>query len=295
MPETDRTMAGKVCLVTGASAGIGAVTALGLARRGATVCLVGRSAERVAATARQIADQTGHSSVMPFVADLSAQAEVRRLAQEFSAQFPRLDVLVNNAGGMFLSRQESVDGIEMTFALNHLAYFLLTNLLLDRLKAAAPARILCVASDAHRFARRIHFDDLARRKRYGGFRIYGESKLANILFSFELARRLAGTAVTVNALHPGFVATSFFGRDHMKGPFGWLMKTSARLVAISPEQGAATSIYLATSPEVEGITGQYFEKQKPVTPSRAARDEEAARRLWEVSEEMTGIRSHARA
>ena len=153
MPDTDRTMAGKVCLVTGATAGIGAVTALALARRGATVCLVGRSAERVGATARQIVEQTGNSSVVPFLADLSAQAEVRRLAEEFRSQFPRLDVLVNNAGAMFLKRQESHDGIEMTFALNHLAYFLLTNLLLDRLRASAAARIICVASDAHRFVR----------------------------------------------------------------------------------------------------------------------------------------------
>ena len=171
---------------------------------------------------------------------------------------------------MFPKRQESHDGIEMTFALNHLAYFLLTNLLLDRLKAAAAARIICVASDAHRFAKAINFDDLARRKRYGGFRVYGESKLANILFSTELARRLAGTGVTANALHPGFVATSFFTGDRMKGPLARLMQIGARLVAINPEQGAATSIYLATAPEIEGTTGLYFEKQKPVTPSRAA-------------------------
>jgi NAD(P)-dependent dehydrogenase (short-subunit alcohol dehydrogenase family) len=289
MPETDRTMAGKVCLVTGATAGIGTVTALALARRGATVGLVGRSAERIGATARRITDQTGNVSVVPFLADLSAQAEVRRLAQEIGARFPRLDVLVNNAGAMFLERQESADGIEMTFALNHLAYFLLTNLLLDRLKAAGTARVVCVASDAHRFARGIDFDDLQRRKSYGGFRVYGESKLANILFSAELARRLAGTGVTVNALHPGFVATDFFARDHMKGPLGWFMKTSARLVAITPEQGAATSIFLATAPEVEGITGKYFEKQKQARPSRAVQDEAAARRLWQVSEALTGL------
>jgi len=289
MSNPDDTMAGKVCLVTGATAGIGAVTALALARRGATVGLVGRSAERVGATARRIADQTGNSSVVPFLADLSVQAEVHRVAEEIRARFPQLDVLVNNAGAMFLKRQESVDGIEMTFALNHLAYFLLTNLLLDRLKAAAAARIICVASDAHRFAKAIDFNDLARRKRYRGFRVYGESKLANILFSTELARRLAGTGVTANALHPGFVATNFFAGDRMKGPLGRLMQIGARLVAISPEQGAATSIYLATAPEVEGITGLYFEKQKPVTPSPAARDEAAARRLWKVSEEMTGL------
>jgi NAD(P)-dependent dehydrogenase (short-subunit alcohol dehydrogenase family) len=289
MPNTDDTMAGKVCLVTGATAGIGEVTARELARRGATVGLLGRSAERVGATARRIADQAGSSSVVPFLADLSVQAQVRRVAEEIRGRFPRLDVLVNNAGAMFLKRQESVDGIEMTFALNHLAYFLLTNLLLDRLKAAGAARIICVASDAHRMAKAIDFDDLPRRKHYGGWRVYGESKLANVLFSTELARRLAGTGVTANALHPGFVATNFFAGDSMKGPLGSLMQIGARLVAISPENGAATSIYLATAPEVEGMTGLYFKKRRPVIPSAAARDEAAARRLWQVSEEMTGL------
>jgi NAD(P)-dependent dehydrogenase (short-subunit alcohol dehydrogenase family) len=248
---------------------------------------VGRSRERSEATAQQIRDQTGNSSVQYLLADLSSQAEIRRLAGEIQGRYPQLHVLLNNAGGMFLSRRESVDGIEMTFALNHLAYFLLTNLLLDRLKAAGTARVICVASDAHRFARGIDFDDLQRRKRYRGFRVYAESKLANILFTSELARRLAGTGVAVNALHPGFVATSFFTRDHMKGPVGAFMKASARFFAIDPEQGAATSVYLATSPEVEGITGRYFERCRQVAPSRAALDEAAARRLWQISEEMT--------
>jgi NAD(P)-dependent dehydrogenase (short-subunit alcohol dehydrogenase family) len=177
----------------------------------------------------------------------------------------------------------------MTFALNHLAYFLLTNLLLESLRAAGTARVVSVASDAHRFASGIDFDDLQGRKHYGGMRAYSQSKLANILFSSELARRLAGTGITSNALHPGFVATGFFARDAMKGPLGHFMRISARLFAIRPEKGSATSIHLAAAPEVAGVTGQYFERQKPVVPSRAARDEVAARRLWQVSAEMTGL------
>jgi NAD(P)-dependent dehydrogenase (short-subunit alcohol dehydrogenase family) len=289
MGALDSTMSGKVCLVTGASGGIGAVTALALAQRGAAVGVVGRSAERTEAAARRITDRSGNRAVVPLVADLSVQAEVRRLAQEAGARFPRIDVLVNNAGAMFLSRQESADGIEMTFALNHLAYFLLTNLLLDHLKAAGNARVVCVASDAHRFARGLDFDDLQRRRRYRGFRVYGESKLANILFSAELARRLASTGITVNALHPGFVATGFFNGNNMKGPLGRFMQVSARLFAIGPDQGAATSIYLATAPEVAATTGKYFERRRQVSPSRAAQDEAAAARLWEMSETMTRL------
>jgi NAD(P)-dependent dehydrogenase (short-subunit alcohol dehydrogenase family) len=289
MPEPESTMAGKVCMVTGATAGIGAVTAEALARRGATVCLVGRSAERLGATARRIQEQTGNPALVPFRADLSAQADIRRLADEFRARFARLDVLVNNAGAMFLTRQESVDGIEMTWALNHLAYFLLTNLLLDRLEAAAPSRVLCVASDAHHWPSHIDFDDLQwRRRRYRGMWAYAESKLANVLFAFELARRLkeAGKGVTANALHPGFVASSFFKGSGMTGVMGWLMGLSARLLAISPERGAATSIYLATAADLGDVTGKYFEKQKPVRASEAARDEAAAHWLWEISEAM---------
>jgi NAD(P)-dependent dehydrogenase (short-subunit alcohol dehydrogenase family) len=292
MPEHDSSMAGKVCLVTGATAGIGAETAEALARRGATVCLVGRSAERLAATARRIQEQTGNPTVVPFRADLSAQADIRRLADEFRARCERLDVLVNNAGAMFLTRQESVDGIEMTWALNHLAYFLLTNLLLDRLEAAAPSRVICVASDAHHWPSYIDFDDLQwRRRRYRGMWAYAESKLANVLFTFELARRLkgAGKGVTANALHPGFVASRFFTSSGMTGVMGGLMRASAGLLAISPERGAATSIYLASAPDLGDVSGQYFEKQKPVRASEAARDEAAARRLWESSEEMTRL------
>ncbi|HEV3162544.1 MAG TPA: SDR family oxidoreductase [Isosphaeraceae bacterium] len=285
MAEPDQTMAGKVCLVTGATSGIGQVTARELARLGASVVVVGRSLQKCEATVSQIRQQTGHPRVDFLVADLSSQAEVRRLASEFLRKNTRLDVLVNNAGGMFMNQQESVDGIELTLALNHLAYFLLTNLLLERLKASAPARIVNVSSEAHRGVT-LDFDNLQAQGRYGGFRVYSQSKLANLLFTFELARRLEGTGVTVNALHPGFVATNIFAGN---GLLGWSVRRIASLIAMSPEQGAKTSIYLAASPEVEGVTGQYFAKQKRVAPSPASLDEAAARRLWEVSEQLTGL------
>jgi NAD(P)-dependent dehydrogenase (short-subunit alcohol dehydrogenase family) len=287
--DSEETMAGKVCLVTGSTSGIGTVTALALARRRATVGVVGRNADRTFAVAQRLQQESGNPAVIPFSADLSVQAEVRRLAAEVEARFPRLDVLVNNAGAMFLARQESRDEIEMTLALNHLAYFLLTNLLLERLRAAPAARVISVASDAHRWSWGIDFDDLQGRHRYGGFRAYAQSKLANVLFSAELARRLAGTTVTANALHPGFVATGFFSGTGMNRPLGRLMQLSARLFAIGPEDGAAMSIYLATAAAAGGSTGQYFENRKPVPPSRAARDEAAARRLWKVSAELTGL------
>jgi len=281
------TMTGKVCLVTGATSGIGAVTAEALARRGATVCVVGRDREKGESTVERIRRDAGNPSVEFFRADLSSQADVRRLADEFRGRHSRLDVLVNNAGGMFLDRRESVDGIEMTFALNHLAYFLLTNLLLDLLKASAPSRVVSVSSDAHRWPRRIDLVDYQGRRRYGGLRTYGQSKLANVLFTRELASRLEGTGVTANALHPGFVAPSFFGAGGMHGPMGRLMGLGARLFAISPEEGAKTTIYLATAPEVEGVAGQYFYRCKPITPSSAARNFDAGRRLWELSDELT--------
>lgn len=279
-------MQGKICLVTGATSGIGAVTAEALARLGAEVIVVGRDPNRCQATTGRIRAQTGNPKVHAIVADLSSLADVRRLASEFLARFDRLDVLVNNAGALFLERTETIDGFERTFALNHLSYFLLTNLLLDRLKASAPSRVVVVSSDAHRGAS-IHFDDLQARSRFRGLRAYGQSKLANVLFAFELARRLDGTGVSVNALHPGVVRSSFF--SSAEGMAWWVMRRLVSLIAISPEQGARTTIHLASAPEVEGISGQYFVKEKPVTPSAAARDEDVARRLWSVSEEMTGL------
>jgi retinol dehydrogenase 12 len=282
-------MEGKVCLVTGATAGIGLVTARGLARNGARVIVVGRSSERCMNACDDIRAASGSSAVESMVADLSSQHHIRRLADEVRSRCERLDVLVNNAGGIFLTRQESADGIEMTFALNHLSYFLLTNLLLPLLKESAPARIVSVASDAHKGVS-IPFDDVEGKKRFGGWRAYQQSKLANILFTYELARRLDGSRVTANALHPGFVRTSIF-RD--PGAMGWLLKGAAALIALSPEEGAKTSIYLASSPEVEGVSGRYFVKQKPVESSPQSRDTEAAARLWKLSEEMTGFKAES--
>ena len=285
----------RVCLVTGATSGIGRVTATELARRGAHVVIVGRSAERCAATQEQITHETGGAAVDALVADLSSLAEVRRLASQALERYPRIDVLVNNAGAMFLTRTESDDGIEKTFALNHLSYFALTNLLLPALKQANPTRIVNVASDAHKGVS-IDFDDVQMQHNYSGWRAYQRSKLANILFTYELARRLEGTSVTANALHPGFVHTHFLqsfngarASGFKKVVTGWLLDTVSRLVALSPEQGARTSIFLATSPDVEGVSGKYFVKEKPVVSSGQSRDQAAAERLWRLSEEMTGV------
>lgn len=287
MSNSTNFMRGKVCIVTGATSGIGLVTTQALARQGATVIVVGRNPERGAATVTRIKQETGNPAVEWMVADLSAQAQVRHLARAFQERFARLDVLVNNAGALFARRSLSVDGIEMTFALNHLAYFLLTNLLLDTLKASAPARIVNVASRAHRGAR-INFADLQERQRYSGWRAYAQSKLANILFTYELARRLEGAGVTANTLHPGFVATNF-GRNNA-GIVGLIVRVS-QLAAIGPDQGAQTVIYLATAPEVEGISGKYFVNKRAVPSAEVSYDRDTAQRLWQVSAEMTGLPS----
>ncbi len=285
-------MDGKVVLITGATNGIGKVTALELARLGARVVIVGRDAAKTEATAGELRPASGNAQVDFLVADLSSQAQVRRLAEEFQHKYPRLDVLVNNAGMYFAQRQETVDGIERTFALNHLAYFLLTNLLLDTLKASAPARIVNVSSAAHNGVS-LNFDDLQNRE-YGmaGYRAYGQSKLANLLFTYELARRLQGTRVTANALHPGAVGTGF-GKNN-RG----LVKLAMGLISrfeLTPEQGAQTEIYLASSPEVESASGQYFVRCKPARSSPASYDEPAQRRLWEISAQMTGLPETAEA
>jgi len=284
MIDYSDTMNGKICMVTGATSGVGRETARSLAQGGGTVILVGRNPEKGTAASEEIKRETHNPKVEFMRADLSVQREIRQLVEEFKSQYDRLDMLVNNAGAFFLWRQESVDGIEMTFALNHLGYFLLTNLLLDTLIASAPARIINVSSGSHE-GETINFDNLQGKRRYSGFRAYGQSKLANILFTYELARRLDGTGVTVNALHPGFVATSI-GTNN-----GWIVRAIRPLMnlfAISVEQGAQTSIYLATSPTVEGVTGKYFFKCEVVRSSDASYDLAAAERLWQVSTEMTG-------
>jgi NAD(P)-dependent dehydrogenase (short-subunit alcohol dehydrogenase family) len=285
MAQPEPSLHGKVHLVTGATSGIGKVTARELARHGATVVVVGRNPERCAATVAQIQAETGNKNVEALRANLSVQQEIHALAKQFLERYPRLDVLINNAGAVMFERQESADGIELTFALNHLAYFLLTSLLLDRLKASAPARIVNVSSAAHlRVA--LDFDDLQNQRRYRGFHVYSQSKLANLFFTYELARQLEGTGVTVNALHPGVVATNF-GSDN--GWRGSLLRVFFKLFGISPEEGARTIIYLATSPEVEGVTGKYFVKEKMVASSAVSYDTAAAERLWRVSAELTGL------
>lgn len=285
MAQSNVLLRGQVCMVTGAASGIGAATARALAQRGATVILVDRDAEKGPSTAKQIKRQTGDGAVEFMQADLSAQQEIRRLVQQFQNRHRRLDVLVNNAGAIFARREESVDGIEMTFALNYLGYFLLTHLLLDMLKASAPARIVNVSSRSHARAR-INFDDLQSRSGYRGLQAYAHSKLAIVLFTYELARRLEGTGVTANALHPGLVATGF-GTKH-GGVLGLVMRLF-RPAFSTPEQGAQTSIYLAISPEVEGVTGKYFVGCKAIPSSPASYDPVTARRLWQVSAAYTKL------
>ncbi len=275
-------MQNKTVLVTGATSGIGLVTARELARKGAHVTIVSRSAEKCARVAEEIKNTTGNAYIEYIVADLSSKEDVHRAAYEFKKRHPRLDVLVNNAGGVFMARQVSKDGIEMTFALNHLSYFLLTQLLLDVLKASAPARVVNVSSDAHRGAK-VRFDDIQFEKSYSGFAAYSQSKLCNILFTYELARRLEGTGVTVNALHPGFVASEF-GKNN-----GFLMRLVLRIlspVARSTNDGASTSIYLASSREVEGLSGKYFVDARETRSDPASYDKAAAEKLWNLSLEM---------
>ncbi len=286
----DSHMQGKIVLVTGATSGIGRATARALADRGATVVFTARDRAKADATRQWIVDGTRNPSIEYLLADLSSQEQVLRLAREFGARYSGLDVLINNAGGLFMKRMESVDGIEMTLALNHLAPFLLTNLLLGALKGRTPSRIITVSSRAHENAR-MDFDDLEARTGYSGWRAYGQSKLANLLFTYELARRLEGSGVTANALHPGFVATSF-GRNN-GGAMGAVLGLAQRLGAIRPEEGAKTSVYLASSPDVQGTTGTYFTKMQPVASSAASVDRESQRRLWETSVQMTRVKVEA--
>ncbi len=278
-------MDGKIVLITGATDGIGRVAAEALAGVAAQVVLVGRNPQKTSQAVKEISQKTGNNTLEYLIADLSEQAQVRRLAQEFRQKHNRLDVLINNAGAMFMSRQESRDGYEMTFALNHLAYFLLTNLLLDLIKASAPARIVNVSSRAHE-GDQLDFDDLQNKRRYNSQSVYGKSKLANLYFTYELARRLQGSGVTVNALHPGFVATKF-GTNN--GGLYRLAFGLGHMAAISPQEGAETTIYLASSPEVEGVTGKYFVQKKETRSSDVSYDENIAGRLWQVSLELTGL------
>lgn len=277
-------MKDKLCIVTGANAGIGKQTALALARRGATVIMVCRNRERGEAAKAELIAASGNEHIDLMLADLSSQAAIRRFAAEFKSRYDRLHVLVNNAGVYLAKRQESVDGLEMTFALNHLGYFLTTQLLWEVLKESGAARVINVSSDAHRGAK-INFDDLQSTRRYQGFRAYGQSKLANVLFTYELDRRRADADVTINAMHPGFVATNF-GTNN-SGVVGLFMKRVVPLVARTPEKGAETIIYLASSDDVAGVSGRYFTDLKAVRSSSESYDRETAARLWETSEALT--------
>ena len=286
MVPIDVDLTGKTALVTGATNGIGKAAALALARMGAAVVLVGRNRALTESTVAEIKQLSGNQAIDYLIGDLSVQAEVRKVASEFLHSDRSLHILLNNAGAMFPQRAETIDGIEMTLALNHLGYFLLTELLLERLKQNVPARIVNVASMAHQGARQgMNFDDLEGKKSYSAFGAYGQSKLANILFTRELARRLIGTGVTVNCLHPGFVATRFAHANTFYNIAMTLMRPFQRSIA----KGSQTSIYLCAAPEVANISGEYFADCKIASPSNAARDDAAAKKLWSISERMVGL------
>jgi NAD(P)-dependent dehydrogenase (short-subunit alcohol dehydrogenase family) len=279
-------MGGKVVLITGGTSGIGKAAATALAGMGATVVITGRNEERGKRALQEIREESGNDGVELILADLTVQDEVRRLAEELRERHNQLEVLVNNAGLVLSERTETPDGIETQLAINHLAPFLLTNLLLDLLKESAPSRIVTVSSDAHRWAK-IDLDDLQSRKRYRGMQVYGKTKLANIMFTYELAERLEGTGVTANCMHPGGVNTNF--GNNQGGPMNLLFRIFKPFMR-SPEQGADTLIYLASSPEVKGMTGKYLADRKVKAASDAAYDETTRKRLWEASEELTGLK-----
>jgi NAD(P)-dependent dehydrogenase (short-subunit alcohol dehydrogenase family) len=283
-------MQGKTVLITGANQGIGKASAIALGKAGAKLVLVCRSEEKARAAIKEI-EAAGAKDVELLVGDMASQVDIRRVAQEFLLRHHRLDVLLNNAGVLVTSRRNTVDGIEETFAINHLGYFLLTNLLLPVLKKSAPARIVNVSSEAHRNAK-MHWDDVQMKSGWGSFAAYGQSKLANILFTRELAKRLEGTKVTANCLHPGVIASGF-GQTY-GGFMSFVMKV-ARPFLITPEKGAKTQVWLASSPDVDGISGKYFDKCAEKKPNEAAREADAPARLWKLSEELTGLLTEASA
>jgi NAD(P)-dependent dehydrogenase (short-subunit alcohol dehydrogenase family) len=277
----------KTILVTGATSGIGQETARELAKQGARVIVAGRSEQKAQETVHSIRSSTGNIQVDYLLADFASLDQVRNLSEQLANRYDKLDSLINNAGAVFLRRQESVDGYEMTFAVNHLAPFLLTNLLLDKLHAGAPARIINVASDAHENAT-LNLDDLQSERDFSIMKTYGRSKLANILFTYELARRLDSSQVTANALHPGFVSSGL-GTNNVPHWFGSLFKGFTSLFARDAAQGAETAVFLAASPLVGGVSGKYFIDEEPVRSSNLSYDQTLARRLWEISAELVGL------
>jgi retinol dehydrogenase 14 len=278
-------MVGRTVLITGGTSGIGRATALGLARLGARLAITGRDRSRSEDAAREIR-AAGGGQVDLFVADLSSQSEVRRLAEEVIESLSRIDVLINNVGGYWDTRHVTADGLERTFALNHLAPFLLTNLLLGRPNESHPGRVVTVSSNAHAMGR-IDFDDLQGERSYSGARAYNQSKLANVLFSYELARRLSATSVTANALHPGVVSTSFGAED--PATIQKLLVPLLRPFMKTPARGAATSIHLAVAPELDQVTGHYFANSQPKKSSERSYDKAAAARLWQVSAHLVSL------
>jgi retinol dehydrogenase 14 len=281
---TTTSMSGRTVLITGGTGGIGRAAAIALATMGARVGITGRDQSRAEKAAAVIARDSGNPAIDVFVADMSSQAEVRRLAAEVLARYPRLDVLLNNVGGFWAHRHVTADGLEHTFALNHLAPFLLTSLLLERLRASAPARVVTVSSGAQSMGR-IDFDDLMGERKYSGQQAYNQSKLANVMFTYELARRLEGTGVTATVLHPGLTSTAFSAEDPALGPLVALLRPFMK----SPARGAETSVYLASSPAVEGVTGQYFADRKANRSHKSSYDAATTARLWDVSADLVGI------
>lgn len=281
-------MRGKTCIVTGATDGIGLETAARLGAMGARLVLVGRNRAKGEAALKQLAARVPGVAVEMHYADLSRRDEITRLASDLLQTAPRIDVLLNNAGALFARREITADGLERTFGLNHMGYFWLAHLLRERLIQSAPARIVNVASEAHRKAA-LDFNDLQNVHGYDGVNVYRRSKLCNILFTRELARQLSGTGVTVNCLHPGFVASSF--GDNNSGLFRIVLSLAKRFVAISVAQGAETPVYVASSPSLEGVTGKYFDKSREREPNAAAQDDQAAARLWRESASLAGLPS----
>lgn len=286
MTDSSWTVAGKTCVVTGGNSGIGKFTALGLARQGARVLIVSRTEERGRLALEEVRRESGSESVELVVGDLSSLANVRALAAELLERCPELHVLINNAGLWMTERVLTPDGLETTFAVNHLAPFLLTNLLLDRLRASAPARIVNVSSEGHRQGK-LDFEDLQAERSFGKIAAYCGSKLMNVLFTRELARRLQGSGVTANSLHPGVVRTNLGSRS--SGAIRWVFDWVGPLFFLTPEQGARTSLHVACAPALDGVSGLYFKSSRECTPARAARDDDSAQRLWEVSAELAGL------
>ena len=275
-------MNGKICLVTGATDGIGKVSARVLAEMGAKVIIVGRNPEKSAAVLTELKSVSGNENIDLLLADLAVMQEVRDLAEQVISRYDRLDVLLNNAGGYFAKHEITSDGLEMTFALNHMSYFLLTNKLMGLLKSSVPARIVNVSSDAH-YSVDIEFDNLNGEQDYKAWKAYQKSKLANVLFTYELLKKVPAD-ITVNCLHPGFVATNFGNNNG--GFVSPVLKIAKRISAIDPEEGAKTSIFLCSSPEVEEVSGKYFFKCQPKTSSRESRNMDTAKRLWQISSDI---------